>query len=144
MHLHDLLDNLPMWAFQVTSPNSNDICESWKHQSLNRWDLSSQWNANWISKSRHSQGFLEYWIPEGAISVECPSPGIDEALWNTENQKPVDECQEHWTLAYEHRNSASSSHICLIKRMRVQIGPFGNQLKSALEMHQRTKFHTTG
>jgi hypothetical protein len=46
------------------------------------------------------------------MSVECPSPGIDEAFWNIENQKPV-ECQEHWTIAYEYRNSASSSHIYL-------------------------------
>lgn len=126
MHLHDLLENLPMRAFQVASPNFTDMCENWKHQSLNRWDLSSQWNVNWISKSRHSQGFLKYWIPEGAMSVECPSPGINEAFSNNDYQKPV-ECEEHWTLAYGYCNSASSSHWRILKRMRVQTGPFGNQ-----------------
>ena len=32
--LHALLENLPLSALQVTSPNFSTICESWKHQCL--------------------------------------------------------------------------------------------------------------
>ena len=34
MHLYAVHKNLPLRVFQVTSPNFNAICESWKYRSL--------------------------------------------------------------------------------------------------------------
>ena len=42
IHLHALLENLPMWVFQVASQISMPYVKVGSNKPLNRWNLSSQ------------------------------------------------------------------------------------------------------